>query len=136
MVKYTVYLQEEGTDMENQATDLHILQLEQQKEQVELEIGRYEEQLRVQIDPDVDEADPDLTTQAITVALLENARRKFESIKRALIQARNGGYGICEACGQPIDPERLEIFPQATLCVPCKSKRERNGHSNGYRKAA
>jgi hypothetical protein len=26
----------------------------------------------------------------------------------------------CAICGQPIPPERLEIFPQATTCVACQ----------------
>ncbi|HET6223066.1 MAG TPA: TraR/DksA C4-type zinc finger protein, partial [Dongiaceae bacterium] len=39
----------------------------------------------------------------------------------ALEQADAGTYGICERCGQPIDPERLKIMPEATMCVSCKT---------------
>ena len=35
-------------------------------------------------------------------------------------------FGICESCGQPIDPVRLEAVPHARLCIECKS-REENG---------
>ncbi|MFQ5576951.1 MAG: TraR/DksA family transcriptional regulator [Anaerolineae bacterium] len=115
--------------MNKQTPNLHIVELEQQKRQTELDIRRFEAQLRVQVDPDLDEADPGLTAQTVTLALLNNARRKVEAIERALSQAKRGGYGICEACRRPIDPERLAVFPQATLCVPCKSKQERNGYA-------
>ena len=31
----------------------------------------------------------------------------------------------CEICGVPIPPERLEIFPQTTMCAPCQQKADR-----------
>ena len=32
-------------------------------------------------------------------------------------------YGICEACGRPIPPERLAVRPAARLCVTCAARR-------------
>jgi len=43
---------------------------------------------------------------------------------RAIRLAQNGAYGICEQCGERIDPARLEILPQATLCLRCQRKFE------------
>lgn len=31
----------------------------------------------------------------------------------------------CETCGSEIPPERLELYPDATLCVACKDAEER-----------
>jgi DnaK suppressor protein len=31
-----------------------------------------------------------------------------------------GTYGICERCGRPIAPERLEALPWAVLGIDCK----------------
>ncbi|HEV3007015.1 MAG TPA: TraR/DksA C4-type zinc finger protein [Pirellulales bacterium] len=31
----------------------------------------------------------------------------------------------CDACGKPIAAERLEVFPDATLCAPCQQGEER-----------
>jgi DnaK suppressor protein len=117
----------------NNAYSTKVADLEADRQRISDEIARLEQQLRTRIDPDIDEADPNLSNQVTLVALLKNARQKAIAIDHALSQARGGGYGICEDCGQPIDPERLEIFPQATLCVPCKSAREQPGH---YRRAA
>lgn len=36
----------------------------------------------------------------------------------------------CEACGQPIPAERLELFPTATLCVVCQRGAE-TGRDHG-----
>jgi len=49
--------------------------------------------------------------------------KTLEQIDDALHRIANGTYGLCEECGQPIPPERLEILPYATLCVQCQEKR-------------
>ena len=36
-----------------------------------------------------------------------------------------GGYGWCDACGQPVGKDRLMVFPRATMCVTCKQREER-----------
>ncbi|MGD8475293.1 MAG: TraR/DksA C4-type zinc finger protein, partial [Anaerolineae bacterium] len=36
-----------------------------------------------------------------------------------------GTYGTCESCGERIDPARLEILPEATLCLNCQRQKER-----------
>jgi len=33
----------------------------------------------------------------------------------------------CEACGKPIPPERLEVFPDTRLCAACKQTDEQQG---------
>jgi RNA polymerase-binding protein DksA len=45
-------------------------------------------------------------------------------IENALNKIENGTYGKCENCGQDIPWERLEIRPQAKLCIGCKEKSE------------
>ncbi|MGH9170957.1 MAG: TraR/DksA family transcriptional regulator [Acidimicrobiales bacterium] len=42
-------------------------------------------------------------------------------IDRAISKVEEGTYGVCDACGAPIAPERLEALPWAVLCVRCKS---------------
>jgi DnaK suppressor protein len=41
-----------------------------------------------------------------------------------------GEYGICTRCGKPIEPERLEIKPDATLCIECQREVERLNRRN------
>ena len=31
---------------------------------------------------------------------------------------------VCETCSRPIDVERLEVFPETTVCSKCKSRAE------------
>jgi len=47
-------------------------------------------------------------------------------VEHALQKFEQGTYGLCDTCGQPIDVERLEVLPQANLCLNCKSLQSKN----------
>jgi len=47
--------------------------------------------------------------------------RRMES---ALQRLEEGEYGDCLECGEPILFARLQIQPEASLCVTCQSKNE------------
>jgi RNA polymerase-binding transcription factor DksA len=76
-------------------------------------------------EPSADEADVDAYEREKTWALVQRLERKLESIDHALRLAQAGTYGVCEGCGSRIDPARLEILPEATLCLECQRKLER-----------
>jgi RNA polymerase-binding transcription factor DksA len=52
--------------------------------------------------------------------------RVLLQIDDALRRLYRGEYGICESCSKPIARARLEVMPQARLCVSCKEKEERS----------
>jgi DnaK suppressor protein len=111
--------------MAGKENDLHVKKLEEEREQALEELTRLREALKTEVDPDADEGDPDLVEREKVMALVQGLERKLESIEYALRQAKEGMYGVCERCGEPIDPARLEAVPEATLCVSCKSIVER-----------
>jgi DnaK suppressor protein len=47
------------------------------------------------------------------LALEERLRRLLSEVEHALQKFEDGTYGLCDVCGQPIDRERLEVFPRA-----------------------
>jgi RNA polymerase-binding protein DksA len=57
--------------------------------------------------------------------LEENSTQVIVAIDAALGRLDDGTYGLCERCGSPIAPERLDVRPWATLCIECKRKEER-----------
>ena len=59
------------------------------------------------------------------MSLANNTREMLEQTERAVARIRNGTYGVCEGCANPIGKARLLAFPRATLCVSCKQKEER-----------
>ncbi len=46
---------------------------------------------------------------------------QLAEVEHALQKFEGGTYGLCDNCGQPIDPARLEALPQASLCLNCKA---------------
>lgn len=63
--------------------------------------------------------------QAKALALRQNLERTLQAIEAALNKMDRGTYGICENCGQPIDPARLKAKPDAALCLDCRQRLEK-----------
>ena len=99
--------------------------LEKERAETLAELARLKEYLRSEVDADADEADPDLYEREKILALIRTLESKLGSIQQALRLTEKGSYGICERCGEKIDPARLEALPHTTLCVKCKSQIER-----------
>ena len=70
-----------------------------------------------------DEHDPEGATiafeRAQLVALLKQATADLDELDEAVRRVDEGTYGVCERCGRPIAPARLEARPAARRCVGC-----------------
>jgi DnaK suppressor protein len=88
-------------------------------------LERLREALKVEVDVDAEEGDPDLIEREKNVALLTQLEHKLEGVDGALRSIEKGKYGICERCGKTINPERLEVRPDATLCINCQAEVEK-----------
>ena len=55
------------------------------------------------------------------LVVASEAKERVVEIDAALARVEAGTYGVCEACGKPIPEARLEVVPEATLCVGCKT---------------
>lgn len=53
------------------------------------------------------------------LALKQHLERLLAQIEAAVRRIEQGVYGMCERCGQAINPERLEVLPYATTCMTC-----------------
>ena len=60
------------------------------------------------------------------LALEKQIREQLADMEHALRKFDEGKYGICERCGEPIDPARLDALPQAKLCLNCKAIQAEN----------
>ena len=60
------------------------------------------------------------------LALEKRVRDQLATVGHALHKFEEGAYGLCESCGQPIDPARLEALPQARRCMSCKAQQAKN----------
>ena len=50
-------------------------------------------------------------------ALVSDLRSALDEVKAALARLEAGTYGVCERCGRPIEPARLEAMPAARFCI-------------------
>ncbi len=71
-----------------------------------------------------------LQIQDIMAATRAHARA--HAAAEAASRIANGTYGICQACGQPIPPPRLQAVPLTPFCFPCQEAREQ-GRRDRYR---
>ncbi|MBE0430969.1 MAG: TraR/DksA C4-type zinc finger protein [Dehalococcoidia bacterium] len=53
----------------------------------------------------------------------------LNDVEHALQKYEAGTYGLCDACGQPIEQARLEAMPQASLCLKCKASRAKDART-------
>ena len=60
------------------------------------------------------------------LALEKRIREQSAEVEHALHKFQEETYGLCDSCGQPIDPARLEALPQASLCLSCKTHQTKN----------
>ena len=102
-----------------------------------VDVQRYEKRLRdrlrelnerlKEIDEDLDEpADPDAEERATEREgdeVLENLGHaglaEIKMIQAALARIKDGTFGVCVVCGEPISRERLEVLPHTPRCKQC-----------------
>jgi len=102
------------------------------KEQLKSSIGDgYQEMLATARDEE-DQAAVSLLAET-NLSLLGPKRQELEAIEEALNRLENGSYGLCESCGHPIEPRRLEIMPETPLCRACQSHREKLAKATAVR---
>ncbi len=111
--------------MDEEELDQQKGRLEQELEQTRINLKRVRESLRTEVEADPEETAPDIYEREKALALLAALERKAESIERALQAIERGSYGLCERCGEQIEPARLRILPETTICVKCKTALER-----------
>lgn len=104
-------------------------QLEHEREQQlaqleEFEADPYGESVHNLAGGDEGFADSAQVTEQRSEALaqIDQARSRLLQVDEALASMDEGTYGVCEECGQEINPDRLEARPLSIRCVDCASK--------------
>jgi RNA polymerase-binding transcription factor DksA len=70
-----------------------------------------------------DSADQTLQRE-VDYTIKEIVQEELHQVQMALRRQAEGRYGICDGCREHIDPERLAVRPQATMCIACQRKQE------------
>lgn len=80
-----------------------------------LNIHEYLESERIVVEDGIRKMEPEM--QCLFV-------NKLSRINQALNKYKDGTYFLCSNCSNPIQKERLERYPDKTLCVICQKKFE------------
>jgi RNA polymerase-binding protein DksA len=76
--------------------------------------------------PTDDEHDPEGPTLAFersqSSAMLAQSRQHIVEIDKAIMRMDGGTYGLCTVCGDDIAVGRLQVRPQAALCIHCAER--------------
>ena len=72
----------------------------------------------------IDKASADAEAD-LEIRLHQTDGRLLRAIEEALARIRQGTFGVCEACGQPIAKARLRAVPWTRHCLSCKKGQER-----------
>lgn len=56
---------------------------------------------------------------------IDRDAQELRRIDGALVRLKDGSYGRCEDCDQPIAVARLEAEPTASRCIACQERYER-----------
>ncbi len=65
------------------------------------------------------------------LSILEAIESELADVEHALRRLDEGTYGTCEACGRPIDDDRLQALPAARLCRDDQERAESQGGMSG-----
>jgi DnaK suppressor protein len=101
--------------------------LERRLQETRDELAQLDERLEAKGDYGLGRGDPLIVGWELNLALREDIEQRARQLEEALERLAEGDYGICESCGRPIDPDRLEILPRTSLCVNCARDAEQEG---------
>ena len=94
---------------------------------------------RVELASELREPRSDRAVDAATAVELEhkaavedNLHAQLTMVEHALSKLEAGNYGLCDICGQPISPERLEALPYANLCIKCKASQAKDAKGKRF----
>ena len=63
--------------------------------------------------------------QSMTQANRRSAQLRLKQVEAAKQRLERDEYGDCAVCGEPVGFKRLEVRPEAPLCIGCQGRRER-----------
>lgn len=78
---------------------------------------------RLQVDKTIKDSGDEVFSSAqesIEISIYNAEYEEFSRINKALELIASGQYGICQECDKPIPERRLEVYPNATLCLSCQ----------------
>ena len=95
--------------------------LEDRLSMLGVRVSRIESDLRNPGSRDWTDRASEKENEEVLERLNASERDEIAQIRAALVRIREGTYGECAQCGDPIAPKRLEVLPYTNTCIECAS---------------
>ncbi len=110
--------------------DMERQKLLEEQAHVVAELNNLRDLMQAEVDVEPDEGDTEIFEREKNAALIAVLDRRLIDIETALKAIEKGDYGTCKRCNNAIEIERLEVKPDATLCLNCQREVERLSRRN------
>lgn len=94
--------------------------LERERARLTNDLGEIAE-LSKTTEQNFDDASEVLTEHDEDQILTAELSNFLNEVEAALARLDAGTFGVCESCGEPIEPARLEAMPTARVCMRCSN---------------
>ena len=100
-------------------------QLQVKKQELLARLERISANLQRGFNADSKEMAKELEDSEVVDALGNEARVELGRISATLTRLDSGRYGTCSECSEPIEADRLKVYPNADECIECATFDER-----------
>ena len=113
--------------MDKKKLDAFKKRLEDRQRELRLNVSRTAQDGReadLETAQDVADRAANSYTKEFLFSQSSNERQILQMVDGALVRIRDGSFGECIACGEEINPKRLEAVPWTRHCIECQEKME------------
>ncbi len=113
--------------MDKKKLDAFKKRLEDRQRELRLNVSRTAQDGReadLETAQDVADRAANSYTKEFLFSQSSNERQILQMVDGALVRIRDGSFGECIACGEEINPKRLEAVPWTRHCIECQEKLE------------
>ena len=103
--------------MNETSVEIHAKQLRARLDYLNARLHRIDEALDEPVE--IGEQAVEREDEEVLEDLGASGLQEIRMIEAALDRIRQGTYGVCAVCGEPIPEERLDAVPQAATCRDC-----------------
>ncbi len=93
--------------------------LESERESLRAQLAELGYGSKIEYDPNFADSSQVTAERGENEALVNKLVNGLREVEHALEKFGTDRFGVCESCGQPIAPARLEARPEARLCIDC-----------------
>ena len=77
-----------------------------------------------ELDPDGLDIAVSASNRELSLRIADRERKMLKKIRTSMERLKEGEYGSCIECDDPIGYPRLSFRPVATMCIDCKTEQE------------